>query len=144
MRRAIAVVVMAAGLIVPALTAPVASANPAPPVGPTVPSPPFVDHVEWAKWGDLSSLRVYPTPAGRQASGLATPAQSEMAWAEVLALSPDADIPGMKPQFVCHWEFAEYYQPGKTSWNLEPWRPEVSYEQMVETGCNPGGTEEPF
>ncbi|WP_416171910.1 DUF2599 domain-containing protein [Mycobacterium lehmannii] len=142
MRPTIAVVVMAAGLTVPALAAPVASANP--PAKPTAPAPPFVDHVEWAKWGDLSSLRVYPTAAGRQASGLATPAQGEMAWAEVLALAPDADIPGMRPQFVCHWEFAEYYQPRKTSWNLEPWRPEVPYEQMVETGCNPGGTEEPF
>ena len=39
-----------------------ASANP-------VPSPPYVDHVEWAKWGDLSSLRVYPTEAGRLAAG---------------------------------------------------------------------------
>nr|WP_090343557.1 DUF2599 domain-containing protein [Mycolicibacterium malmesburyense] len=135
---------MAAGVVVSALTAPVGSADPAPPANPTVSAPPFVDHVEWAKWGDLSSLRVYPSVSGRRASGLATPAQAEQAWTEVLALSPDADIPGMKPQFLCHWEFAEYYQPGKTSWNLEPWRPEVTYDRMVETGCNPGGTEEPF
>lgn len=127
---------VAAGVL--ALTAPVASANPVPP------APPYVDHVEWAKWGDLSSLRVYPTVAARQASGPATPGQGEAAWVQVLALSPDADIPGMKPQFICHWEFAERYSPGKTSWNLEPWRPEVPYEDMVRAGCNPGGTEEPF
>ncbi|WP_326548229.1 DUF2599 domain-containing protein [Mycolicibacterium sp. ND9-15] len=126
----------ATGLLAP--TVPAASANP------LQPAPPFVDHVEWAKWGDLSTLRVYPTPAGRLASGLATAVQGEAAWAEVLTLSPDADIPGMKPQFICHWEFAELNKPGKTSWNLEPWRPEVSYERMVQTGCNPGGTEEPF
>jgi hypothetical protein len=126
-----------AGVVVSVPLAPTAAANPVPP-------PPYVDRVEWAKWGDLSSLRVFPTESGRQAAGLVTPAQADQAWVEVLTLSPDADIPGMKPQFLCHWEFAEFTQPGKTSWNLEPWRPEVSEEQMLEAGCNPGGTEEPF
>ncbi len=110
-----------------------------------VPAPPYVDHVEWAKWGDLSSLRVYPTASGRLAAGnVGTSAQADEAWAEVLTLSPDADIPGMRPQFLCHWQFAEIAHPGKTSWNLEPWRPEVTEDQMLGAGCNPGGTEEPF
>ncbi|MCV7282868.1 DUF2599 domain-containing protein [Mycolicibacterium flavescens] len=133
MRRVAAAV--AAGVVAAGLCAPVANATPA---------PPYVDHVEWAKWGDLSSLRVYPTAAGRQASGPAASTPAEAAWAEVLAQSPDADIPGMKPQFLCHWEYAELGYPGKTSWNLEPWRPEVPYQEMLEAGCNPGGTEEPF
>ncbi|WP_102144430.1 DUF2599 domain-containing protein [Mycobacterium hubeiense] len=120
------------------ISAPVASANP-------VPAPPYVEHVEWAKWGDLSSLRVYPTQSARLAARqLGTDAQAEAAWTEVLTLSPDADIPGMREQFVCHWRFAEFGEPGKTSWNLEPWRPEVPFEEMVAAGCNPGGTEEPF
>lgn len=105
----------------------------------------YVDHVEWAKWGDLSSLRVYPTDAARalthQPGGAA---QADQAWTEVLALSPDADLPGMREQFVCHWTFAELAEPGKTSWNLEPWRPEVTPEAMLAAGCNPGGSEEPF
>ncbi len=107
--------------------------------------PPYVDHVEWAKWGDLSSLRVYPTAAGRDMS--ARPGSrplADEAWSEVLTLSPDAAIAGMSEQFLCHWQFAELIEPGKISWNLEPWRPEVSAEEMVTTGCNPGGTEEPF
>jgi hypothetical protein len=62
----------------------------------------------------------------------------------VLAQSPDADTPGMREQFMCHWTYAEFAQPGKSSWNLEPWRPEVDEDTMVGTGCNPGGTEEPF
>ena len=70
--------------------------------------------------------------------------QADEAWAEVLTLSPDADIPGMQDQFVCHWQFAELAEPGKISWNLEPWRPEVDDEAMVAAGCNPGGTQEPF
>src|SRR5688500_9470453 len=87
------------------LTAPIASAEP---------GPPYIDQVEWAKWGDLSSLRVYPTESGRLAAGqLGTIALADEAWAEVLRLSPDADIPGMKPQFICHWQFAEFAEPGK-------------------------------
>ncbi|WP_135458505.1 DUF2599 domain-containing protein [Mycobacterium sp. DL99] len=105
----------------------------------------YVDHVEWAKWGDMSSLRVYPTDAARALTHQpGSVAQADQAWAEVLALSRDADLPGMREQFVCHWTFAELAEPGKTSWNLEPWRPEVSPEVMLASGCNPGGSEEPF
>lgn len=119
--------------------------------GPTGSSyaPPFVDHTEWAYWGGLSSLRVYPTPSGRAASrtsGLAgaPPQAADEAWSEVLARSPDADTPGMRAQFVCHWQFAEIGQPGKTSWNLEPWRPVVDDAEMFASRCNPGASEEPF
>jgi Protein of unknown function (DUF2599) len=119
-------------------TLPTAGADP-------VVGPPFVDHTEWAHWGDLSSLRVYPTQAGRiAASELNTRPQGDEAWTEVLALAPEADTPGMRAQFICHWTFAEIAQPGKTSWNLEPWRPVVDDDAMVDSRCNPGGTEEPF
>ncbi|MUL81763.1 DUF2599 domain-containing protein [Mycobacterium sp. CBMA247] len=105
----------------------------------------YVDHVEWAKWGDLSSLRVYPTDAARALTRQpGTAAEADQAWAEVLTLSPDADLPGMREQFLCHWTFAELAEPGKASWNLEPWRPQVSPEVMLASGCNPGGSEEPF
>ena len=108
----------------------------------TAPAPPFIDHTQWAHWGDLSSLRVYPTQAGRAAStNFVGP---DEAWSEVLALSPDADTSGMRQQFVCHWQLAEFAQPGKVSWNLEPWRPVVDDSQMVASGCNPGGSQEPF
>jgi hypothetical protein len=118
--------------------APIASADP-------VPGPPYVDHVQWAKWGDMSSLRVYPTAAARQASvNPNTDAQADEAWSEVLTLSPDADSPGMKSQFLCHWHYAELADPGKVSWNLEPWRNVVPEEDMIAAGCNPGGTKEPF
>jgi hypothetical protein len=136
-RRGVAATMVA--ITMPLALAPVASASP------FLPTPPYVDRVEWAKWGDLSSLRVFPTESGRLAAGqLGTNAQADEAWAEVLTLSPDADIPGMKAQFICHWQFAELAQPGKVSWNIEPWRPEVDDTAMVDAGCNPGGTEEPF
>ena len=136
MRRLLIATAFALGMTFTA--AGVAGANP-------VPDPPFVAQAEWVHWGDLSSLRVYPTQAGRDAAGeLGTVAQADEAWTEVLTLSPDAAIPGMREQFMCHWKFAEIAQPGKTSWNLEPWRPEVDDAQMLAAGCNPGGTEEPF
>ena len=134
MYRVIAASIAAAGIAL--AFAPPAQANPVEP-------PPYISHVEWAKWGDLSSLRVFPTEAGRQAAGQLG-AQADEAWTEVLTLSPDADIPGMQDQFICHWQFAELAEPGKVSWNLEPWRPEVDENAMVAAGCNPGGTLEPF
>jgi Protein of unknown function (DUF2599) len=106
------------------------------------PPPPYIQRTEWVHWADLSSLRVYPTLAGREASTDFT--SPDEAWSEVLAASPDADIPGMREQFVCHWQLAEAAQPGKASWNLEPWRPVVDPAKMIETGCNPGGFEEPI
>jgi hypothetical protein len=112
---------------------------------PATPSPPFIDHIQWARWQGLPSLRVFPTPSGRMAARQpGTAADADEAWAEVLALSPDADTAGMRAQFVCHWQFAELAQPGKASWNLEPWRPVVDDAEMFATGCNPGGPEEAF
>ncbi len=105
-------------------------------------APPYIDRTEWAKWGDLSSLRVYPTPSGRAATKQFI--SPDEAWSEVLVAAPDADLPGMREQFVCHWHLAEFGEPGKTSWNLEPWRPLVTAEEMLTSGCNPGGTLEPF
>ncbi|MGO8964718.1 DUF2599 domain-containing protein [Mycobacterium sp.] len=109
-------------------------------------APPFVDHTQWAQWNQRSSLRVYPTTSGRAAArqlGSSGP-EADEAWAEVLALAPDAGTPGMHDQFRCHWELAETLQPGKSSWNLEPWRPVVDDTTMVSSGCNPGGGREPF
>jgi hypothetical protein len=62
----------------------------------------------------------------------------------VLVLAPHAGTPGMRQQFQCHWELAETVQPGKVSWNLEPWRPVVDDATMAGSGCNPGGGRESF
>jgi Protein of unknown function (DUF2599) len=111
-----------------------------------VDAPPFIDHTEWVHWADLSSLRVYPTPSGRAVAGElgGPPGDADEAWSEVLAMSDQADQPGMRAQFMCHWHWAELAEPGKASWNLEPWRPVVDDNQMIAAGCNPGGITEPF
>jgi hypothetical protein len=118
-----------------------AAINLAAPATAEAPPPPYIDRTEWFHWADLSSLRVYPTVAGREASvDLISPNE---AWSEVLGDAPEADLPGMREQFVCHWQLAEFVQPGKTSWNLEPWRPALDEAKMLEAGCNPGGIEDP-
>ena len=105
----------------------------------------YVDHTEWVSFGSGSSLRVYPTAYARAAAvQIGAEVAGERAWGEVLAQAPDADTPGMRDQFLCHWSYAEFARPGKTSWNLEPWRPVVDGVRMLESGCNPGAAEEAF
>jgi hypothetical protein len=103
----------------------------------------FIDHIRWVSYDGLPTLRVYLTAAGREVAGDLgrSAAQSETAWAQLLALAPDADTPGMRGQFLCHWTFAEIAQPGKPTWDLEPWRPPVDDGAMIVAGCNPGGAE---
>ena len=105
--------------------------------------PPYIDRVRWVSYSGLSTLRVYPTAAGREVAGSVakTATQSDEAWGEVVALAPDANTAGMRAQFLCHWRFAEFAEPGKTSWDLESWRPAVDDNTMVLSGCNPGGSE---
>ncbi|MGV9714187.1 DUF2599 domain-containing protein [Gordonia sp. NPDC003424] len=100
---------------------------------------PFIDHVQWVQTTLGRSLQIYPTTSGRR-----TEADTAMAaaWAEVLRQAPDADTPGMRAQFDCHWNYARAAEPDKPSWNIEPWRPVVSDEEMIATRCNPGGPEE--
>lgn len=103
----------------------------------------LIDRTEWVHSDGLPSLRVYPTPFGRAAAGQpGADVDGERAWGEVLAGAPDADTPGMREQFACHWRYAELARPGKTSWNLEPWRPVVDPVTMLDSHCNPGAAEE--
>jgi hypothetical protein len=133
MRRLLITTGTVAGLILS--TASPASADPA-----ASPSPPYIADVHWVRSSHRASLHVYPTRAGRAESVLpGGTAQADEAWSEVLALARDAATPGMRAQFMCHWDYAEMAEPGKTSWDLEPWRPVVDDQQMIAAGCNPGG-----
>lgn len=100
---------------------------PSPSDDPTSP-PPAIERVEWAE--DLEggrSLQVFPTAWGRD------PRAAEQGWAEVIALEPEADTQVMELQFRCHALGA----PEKESWNLEPWRPDVPFHEMLLARCNP-------
>ncbi|WP_194827748.1 DUF2599 domain-containing protein [Nocardia sp. XZ_19_231] len=99
---------------------------------------PLIDHVSWTENVDGPRLLVVPTQAGRKTGA---PGTDELAWQEVRALDADADAPGMRDQFLCHWVWARMVAPDKPSWNLEPWRPDVGYQATVAANCNPGGPE---
>jgi hypothetical protein len=94
--------------------------------------------VQWVSGSGGRSLHIVPTASGRTAQGTA---DAEEAWAEVLRVAPDAEQPGMRAQFDCHWRYARVVEPDKPSWNLEPWRPVVTESQMADARCNPGGPE---
>jgi Protein of unknown function (DUF2599). len=94
--------------------------------------------VVWVSLPSGRSLQIYPTTNGRTVTGDSAEAE---AWREVLRKSPNAGTRGMRAQFDCHWAFARLAEPNKPSWNLEPWRPVVSAQQMYDARCNPGGHE---
>lgn len=106
---------------------------------------PLVARVVWVPTAGGGSLHVVPTQAGRTDKATTGAA----AWIQVQRLAKRAggkaaqvvDEPGMKAQFVCHWQFARIKEPKKPSWNLEPWRPVVSEKAMIDARCNPGGAE---
>ncbi|OHU61313.1 DUF2599 domain-containing protein [Mycobacteroides chelonae] len=123
--RAVAALVATAVLLA-ANVVPVAAAGPV-----------LIDHVSWGATSLGRTLRVYPTPLGRTYEA---PDGADIAWAEVLALAPDAQSPGMRMQFDCHW-YGRVFIPNKPSWNLEPWRPQVDEALMTVSQCNPGGPE---
>ncbi|MYR08471.1 DUF2599 domain-containing protein [Gordonia sp. SID5947] len=109
------------------------------PVATPVLRPPYVDHVDWVQTDVGASLQIHPTPSGRRTDDQRG---ADVAWSEVLAMEPDADTPGMRAQFDCHWDFARAVEPDKPSWNIEPSRPVVTDQVMIETRCNPGAPEE--
>jgi len=112
------------------------------------------DAAESATWGEAEggrSLAVTPTAWGR-AGGMTVMAYG---WPSVVALAPDVDTgadpaantgtrvdadadaegvrDSMRKQFRCHALGA----PHKATWNLEPWRPNVSFAEFVAARCNP-------
>lgn len=109
----------------------VTSSSPPAPCSPDAP-------VEAASWGTAEggrSLQVSPTDELRGCGGaLARWEDPPPGWAAVVALAgPEADSPAMEQQYACHLRFARE----KSTWNLEPWRPEVDDETLLHTLCNP-------
>lgn len=85
------------------------------------------------------TLEVSPTGWLRaNAGGYAAGAS---AWGELYDKYKDhgltKNLGGMRDQLICHVQFAA----GKSTYNLDEWRADVSYAETVNTRCNPGGTE---
>lgn len=88
--------------------------------------------VQDAVWGHAEggrSLAVTPSAWARAYSRAATAGL----WSQLVAREPDANTPTMQAQLECH----QLGAPTKDTWNLEPWRPDVSAVDMIAARCNP-------
>jgi hypothetical protein len=88
-----------------------------------------VRSTDWGEREGGRSLAVDPTAWARAAGR----AGQELVWAQLVAAEPEADIPTMHDQLVCHAVGA----PDKATWNLEPWRPDVGLLATMAARCNP-------
>lgn len=100
----------------------------------TRPAAPYIGTLRWVGGRHGNDLIVTPTTAGRTVTDQAAEAA---AWNEVVRRAPTANTVSMQRQFDCHWRYAR----GKQTWNLEPWRPTVSMDDVIAAYCNPGGPE---
>lgn len=74
-----------------------------------------------------------PTNWNRQSGG----AYASTSWALLKAKKSGSSYwtneGGLKDQYYCHTQAAKL----KDSWNLEPWRPNVSLAATIAKACNP-------
>jgi hypothetical protein len=88
--------------------------------------------IESATWGENEggrSLAVDPTDWARYAGQ----AGLDLIRTQLVAAEPEADTSTMGDQLVCHAVGA----PDKSTWNLEPWRPDVGLILTATAQCNP-------
>jgi len=88
---------------------------------------PFVDSATW----NAGRLSVAPSACGRRVAERRPRRAFRAAIAAGAQGAPNRR--SLYRQFRCHVVFA----PAKPRWNLETWRPYVSWPQMIVTGCNP-------
>lgn len=93
-----------------------------------------IDLIRRTVWtSSMTTLQVFPTDWGRNAPIAARWA----ALAEVQTKTPGTreDSSPMKDQLLCHFD-ARIYDPGKTSWNIDTFRPYILYTRLVLARCN--------
>ena len=88
-----------------------------------------VSATAWGTREGGESLAVTPSAWGRVSGQTGY----TLGWADVVRREPTAQTSVMEKQFRCH----QLGAPDKATWNLEPWRPDVSYLAYVAARCNP-------
>ena len=96
------------------------------------------DLVKGARWISRPggpSLSV--TPTGWARANIGSYYVGTLGWEELYSKYRDGglntNLGGMRDQYICHQQFAAF----KPRWNLDQWRPDVSYPATVANGCNP-------
>lgn len=100
--------------------------------------------IESASWyshpGIGWTLVVKPTTAARHLSSYGA---GVAGWDELYSRYRNSglntNLGGMKDQFICHQQFVTLWDRWRATWNLDEWRPDVSYWWTVAQRCNPGG-----
>lgn len=86
-------------------------------------------------------LRVTPTGWSRSLAG--SYVAGVYGWRELYQKRRNSglntNLDGMRDQYICHQQIVAIRAPRRATWNLDEWRPNVSYAQTVNASCNPGG-----
>lgn len=88
----------------------------------------YISRVTTTRTSQGYSLNVYPVNGWSLIPGISG------YWAEYkLYVGAAFETGKFYDQLKCHWDYA----PFKSPWNLDSWRPDVSYAATVAAGCNP-------
>ena len=95
----------------------------------------YFDYVAWITRADGISLSLDPKDSVRNNYTLADEAWETLSSPSYgFALSSNwTNEESLENQYYCHVQLAR----SKAYWNLEPWRPVVSWSTMLESLCNP-------
>ena len=100
----------------------------------------LIDHATWVYHSEGFTLQVTPTSWQRYWNGYWP---GSAGWNELYSKYRDrglnTNLGGMRDQYICHVQIVSVRAPNKATWNLDEWRPDVSYLQTVNSSCNPGG-----
>lgn len=95
----------------------------------------------WVRYSEGWTLKVSPTGWARANAGAY--AVGVAGWDELYSKyrnrGLNTNLAGMRDQFICHQQVVAVVSPGKATWNIDEWRPNVGYLQTVNSSCNPGG-----
>lgn len=101
----------------------------------------LISSASWASHTEGWTLQVTPTAWARSLAGGYLPGDS--GWDELYSKYKNnglnTNLDGMRDQYICHQQIVAVRAPGKATWNLDEWRPNVSYVDTVNASCNPGG-----
>jgi hypothetical protein len=102
----------------------------------------MIKSAAWEHHTEGWTLKVTPTGWARFNAGGYLPGVA--GWNELYAKyrnrGLNTNLDGMRDQFICHQQVVALRAPNKPTWNLDEWRPNVSYLQTVNASCNPGGS----
>lgn len=100
----------------------------------------YIQKTVWSTnaWKWSPTLMVYPTDYGRN---VASTLEYGFAWSETLSKTvktgyPDPSSPSMEVQFQCHFIFVRYWEPTKSSWNLDTKLPATDLATEANYRCN--------